>query len=169
MASLYHGGLGSAPCGARTHRDKRGGGGENRLSGGSALTALPSTPSLLADVDFEPDWPFDIGGSPFRVKGNPYVGLFEHADRVLPGGRDAVLQQVERPDLLAFLSQPFMPSGWYDLYPLLGLAVAAGKLVGQSGAAFTRRRSAEQADEDIHGIYRFLLRFTTRGISSCAR
>lgn len=104
---------------------------------------------------------FEPGKSPFRVKGTTYKGLLDRFDRDVPGGFRSVLERIEDPRAVDFLRQTFLPSSMYDIFPLLDAGVVGARIVGKSYRTFVREGAEYQADRDMSGVYRVLLRFAS--------
>jgi hypothetical protein len=100
---------------------------------------------------------FAPGTSPFHVKGNGYRGQIDYIQANVPG----VLEQVTARDFVDYLRQPFLAGTWYDLFPFVALQRAAGLALGISALEFTARFSRSQAQRDISGVYRWLLKLTS--------
>jgi hypothetical protein len=98
------------------------------------------------------------GESPFCVKGTIYIGTNKFFTKEVPGGLDALYAQIEDPKLLAFIQQKFLPSSWYDVLPVAPLIRAEARAMKLTVAHYLKQRTVFQAKEDIHGVYRFLLR-----------
>src|SRR5579862_3088461 len=83
--------------------------------------------------------PFAPGASPFRQKGNAFLGDFEYYAAKVPGGPGAVLAAIPDAPTRAFLSQRFVASEWYDAYPNVSMQLAAARLCGLSFEEHRRR------------------------------
>ncbi|UJR80990.1 hypothetical protein [Sandaracinus amylolyticus] len=105
--------------------------------------------------------PWSPGQSPFHIKGVAYRGHVEYCDRIVPGGHSAVLAALGRPDVTKFFSQPFLASTRYDVFPLAMVGIGAARVMGTGFSEFVRERTRWQANEDVKGVYRWLLGFTT--------
>ncbi len=106
--------------------------------------------------------PFLPGRSPFRTKGSIYLGSQAFAEARTPGGWAAVVDQVRsRPALAQFASQHFLAASWYDALPLVELARAGARAANLPYANFAKQRTEWQAEHDVGGLYRFLLRLTS--------
>lgn len=100
-----------------------------------------------SSLSFTP--PYPPGKSTYCAKGLGYRSFFEDCDRVVPGGRQAVIDAIQQPELKAFFSQEFLAGSWFDIFPLpLGREIAA-RLAGvpmpqlaREAMAFTIRRDA---------------------------
>lgn len=108
-----------------------------------------------------PSSPFEPGASPFRVKGTTYLGLLGRFERDVPGGIRNVLDRIDDPRVAEFLGQPFLPSSMYDIFPLLDAGIVGARIVGKSYRTFVREGAAYQADRDMSGVYRVLLRLAS--------
>jgi hypothetical protein len=102
--------------------------------------------------------PFVPGESPFRTKGTAYLGLLASFDRRVPGGSKAVLARLENPDTITFFSQRFLASSTYDILPLLEASQLAAKVAGTPWREFVRGGARFQAERDLNGVYKVLLR-----------
>lgn len=119
-----------------------------------SLPAIPiSTVSALLG--------FTAGQSPYKVKGHVYEGLFESTDKRCPGGVAAVLPRLADPALLAFFGQRFLASSSYDLLPLLEFGREAAHLAGVPYSTYVRGGARLQAEKDVNGLYRALLRLAS--------
>lgn len=103
------------------------------------------------------EFPAVTGASPFRCKGVLYLGSFEYFDRYLSGGRRAVLDSLEDPELARFYGQPFLAGSWYDTFPAIPMQHASARLARQPVSDFVKRLARWQAERDVHGVYRVLL------------
>jgi hypothetical protein len=84
----------------------------------------------------------------------------------VPGGIQALYDQIDDPRLLAFIQQKFLPSSWYDVLPVAPLIRAEARAMKMTVAQYLRHRTEFQAKEDINGIYRFLLKlFSPESVS----
>jgi hypothetical protein len=101
--------------------------------------------------------PFAPGESPFRVKGGIYLGTLKYFEKEVPGGVAALHAQIEDGKLRAFIEQKFLPSGWYDVLPVAQLIRAEARALNLTVANYLRKRTVFQVEQDIGGIYRFLL------------
>jgi hypothetical protein len=99
-----------------------------------------------------------VGASPFRQKGNGYVGDFAYFDKVIPGGKEAVFEAIPAGPLRTFLQQKFRGSDWYDAYPCAAMHAAAARLKRQTFEQFRSAVGVYHAHEAGGGIYRSLLR-----------
>jgi len=105
--------------------------------------------------------PFPAGTSPFRLKGVVYQGHADYANEFIPGGERAVADSFRDEGLRAFFHQRFLASSWYDALPIVPVWLACARLLGQEANDFLRERTRHQAQRDIHGVYRFLLKLTS--------
>lgn len=103
---------------------------------------------------------FAPGTSPFHVKGHVYRSSLEYYAAHVDGGADAVLALMDAPHA-EFFRQPFVVGGWYDALPLVALGLAASRARGLTLSDSLRQRASAQATQDVHGIYRMLLRLTS--------
>jgi hypothetical protein len=101
--------------------------------------------------------PYPPGKSTYCVKGLGYRSFLEDCDRVVPGGRQALLAAIKQPALKTFLSQDFLAGSWFDIFPLpLGREVAA-RLVGVPMRQLARDAMAFTMKRDAATVYKPLL------------
>ena len=111
--------------------------------------------------------PFAPGDSPFRVKGNAYKGHLKYVEDRIEGGfetHQAALRNLHPtlgPKLEEFFAQTFLASAWYDVFPLATAGVACGKHLGMPFLDFVHARTVAQAEGDIVGVHKFLLKFVS--------
>jgi hypothetical protein len=105
--------------------------------------------------------PFAPGASPFHVKGTVYQGHLEWVARNCPGGIDGMNRAFRDPRLAPFLSQRFLAATRYDLLPAITSAYVVARLARLGFAEFLRLRSRIQAERDLGGIYRLLLKLSS--------
>src|SRR6185312_17279254 len=108
------------------------------------MTAAPSPP------------PF--GESAFHVKGVIYLGTRAFFDAQVPGGYAGLVSAIHDPALRAFFTQPFLASSWYDVLPVAPLIEIEARVMGLSLEDYLGRRTLFQADRDMGGVYKYLLR-----------
>ncbi len=101
--------------------------------------------------------PFAPGTSPFRVKGTAYRGHLDYVARVLPPGLERMLAKTDDPQMTAFYRQHFLASSLYDVFPLAWAGVVCAQLAGVPYLDFVRKRTLDQARNDLGGIYRVIL------------
>src|SRR5438046_1248080 len=102
--------------------------------------------------------PVAPGTSPFRVKGHGLRARMDVYDRIVPGGRQAVLAAIEDEPTRAYLSGPILAASWYDLFAHAALDLAAADLRKMAAWESVASASALQAENDAAGIYRLLLK-----------
>lgn len=102
---------------------------------------------------------FGFGQSPFHVKGVLYIGTQSYFRERVPGGLEALVETIGPGPLADFIAQPFLASSRYDVMPVPALIEHEARTVGQSLATYLDARTRWQADRDLHGVYRFILRF----------
>jgi hypothetical protein len=98
------------------------------------------------------------GTSRFRVKGHGLRARMAVYDRMVPGGRQAVIAAIPDGDVRAYLSGPILAASWYDLFAHAMLDLAAADLRQMPGFESVASASGAQAEEDASGIYKLLLR-----------
>jgi hypothetical protein len=104
---------------------------------------------------------FSFGDSPFHVKGVLYQGTQTYFTKQVPGGLPALLDAIDQPPLREFIAQKFLASSRYDVMPVHALIEYESRAVGQDVATYLRARSSWQAAQDIHGVYRVMLRLAS--------
>ena len=97
------------------------------------------------------------GKGPWHVKGLVYVGALDYYGTHVARGLEAVLERLA-PPLVEFLGQRFLPGGWYDVGPLTIVAQAAAIASGTPHLDLLRQMTRTQAERDIRGVYRVLLK-----------
>jgi hypothetical protein len=102
--------------------------------------------------------PLPPGASAFRVKGHGLRARRAVYDRLIPGGRQAVLAAIDDAKVRAYLSGPILASGWYDLFAHAELDLAAADLRKMPAWDSVASASALQAQADARGIYAVLLK-----------
>ena len=105
--------------------------------------------------------PFPIGESPFRVKGVLYQGTASFFATKVKGGMAALLHQIEDERLRAFISQRFLAASFYDVLPVHPLIHAEARACNLPLAAYLRQRSEYQAEQDMAGVYKVLLKLAS--------
>jgi hypothetical protein len=100
--------------------------------------------------------PFPPGESPFRCRGNIYLGGCEFYDHAVPGGHQAVAAALP-PPLAQFFGQRFLESAWYDILPIVAISEAAASLRGKPYEDTVRDNARFVATRDLHGVLKQLL------------
>ncbi len=106
------------------------------------------------------DWPFAAGEGPFHVKGLSYRGHQKFIDDHVPGRYAGIVTQLD-PGLQKFYAQPFLASCWYDLAPLVAVAPVCAAACGLSTEAYLHRRAQIQVDQDVSGVYAYLIKLAS--------
>jgi hypothetical protein len=104
--------------------------------------------------------------APFRTKGLVFQGACDFYDQFSPGGARAVIASAAKsnpalPGLQRFLSQSFVPGGWYDVLPLVPMSRAAALLGGLRHPRLVRDSAAWLAHRDLHGVYKVVLQLAS--------
>lgn len=102
-------------------------------------------------------WPYETGESPYRLKGIGFDGHLKWTDANFPGGRSAMLELLD-PRYRDFFEQSFLATAFYDLYPLCLVGREMARAMKVPYLEFVRTRTRWQADRDLTGIYRILLK-----------
>jgi hypothetical protein len=105
--------------------------------------------------------PFAPGESPFRIKGTVYRGHLEWVAENAPGGLEGVNRAYRDPRLAPYMSQQFLPSSWYDLLPVVTSAYVVARVCHLGFDEFLRMRTRIQAQRDLGGVYKLLLKLTS--------
>ncbi len=118
---------------------------------------------LITDPSFSPprEPPFPVGTSPFRQKGNAYLGDVRYYNDVVRGGLAAVVAALPDDAHRAFARQQFRASEWYDAYPGAQLEVAAARVRGYSFERHRRETGVWHATHAARGLYGALLRLVS--------
>jgi hypothetical protein len=82
-------------------------------------------------------------------------------DRVVPGGRAAVLAAIDDRAVRDYLSGPILAASWYDLFAHAALDVAAADLRRMPPSESVASASAMQAEADARGVYALLLKLVS--------
>jgi hypothetical protein len=104
--------------------------------------------------------PVPPGQSPFHIRGTGYLGHLDWVDREFPGGRAAFLGKLS-PSMRAFFAQTFLAISMFDFLPLASAGRVCARVLGMSFVDFIEMRSRHQAELDIRGVYRMLLKMTS--------
>lgn len=102
---------------------------------------------------------FAFGRSPFRVKGVLYLGtqsfFAEHH------GIDALLREIEEPQLREFIAQPFLAASLYDVTPVPALIAYEARVLRMGLPSYLLHRTRHQARKDLGGVYAWLLKLAS--------
>jgi hypothetical protein len=109
-----------------------------------------------------PPLPCAPGASPFHIKGLAYRGLVRAAARLVPGGIDGFCRAFADKRLSAFVAQPFLASGFYDLLPIYPLTATLAALLRTPFDRFVREGTFEQARYDAAHVFRRM--FESKGV-----
>jgi hypothetical protein len=101
-----------------------------------------------------PPLPCAPGASPFHIKGLAYRGLVRAVSRLLPGGVDQLCSTLSDKGLSAFVTQPFLASGFYDVLPIYPLTATLAAMARVPFERFLREGSFEQARYDAAHVFR---------------
>lgn len=130
--------------------------------------AIPHDPLCTLRPLEMPNWkvptrtvPVPPGTSAFRVKGHGLRARMDVYDRIVPGGRQAVLAAIEDRAVREYLSGPILAASWYDLFAHAALDIAAADVLGMPAWQSVARASGLQAENDAAGIYRVLLKLVS--------
>jgi hypothetical protein len=102
------------------------------------------------------------GESPFRMKGSAFIGHLDYVKRFVAGGLEAHFAGFRDQRQAQFLQQQhFLPSSFYDILPLVAAGYVCARQARISFTQFIRMRSRFQAERDIEGVYRTLLKISS--------
>ncbi len=111
-------------------------------------------------TDYE-NLPFAPGMSPFHLKGIGYRGHIEYANKFVPGGATAMCAAFKNTALSFFFQQQFLAASWYDALPILAAWQVCARLANQPANDFLKARTRHQASQDIHGVYKLILKIAS--------
>jgi hypothetical protein len=101
------------------------------------------------------------GASPFHVKGLIYARTHMYFTEHVEGGPATVLPHLNSERLRTFFQQTFVAATWYDALPMAPLIRAEAKACGLPVKEYLARRAGWQAEQDIHTVYRILLKLAS--------
>ncbi len=104
---------------------------------------------------------FALGESPFRAKGQLYLGTQSFFEENLRGGAQELYDDIDDPELRAFISQRFLPSGFYDVMPVPALIAYEARALRMDLPTYLRHRTRWQAQRDVTGVHRWLLKLAS--------
>ncbi len=102
--------------------------------------------------------PFEVGHSPFHIKGNSYRGHMRFIGQQIAGGLPAMLAALPSDPLRQFAGQTFLPGGWYDFLPYAAICRTSARIRGVTYLQHLDDATRWQFKDDLNGIYRTLLR-----------
>jgi hypothetical protein len=102
-----------------------------------------------------------LGESPFHVKGNVYLGTKQFFAAKVDGGLPALYRAIDDPALVAFMEQKFVAVAWYDVLPAVPLIRAEARALGLPVKRYLQLRTAYQAEHDLGGVYRMILKLAS--------
>jgi hypothetical protein len=117
-----------------------------------ATTDLHGSPEAITSASFA------AGESPFKVKGVALRGVFPLYEEILPGGVPALLARLDDRALASYMSQQFIANETYDVFAFAKLGITAAELAGVPYNVFTFRLAERQAELDLSGVYKLILR-----------
>jgi hypothetical protein len=100
------------------------------------------------------------GKSPFHIRGTGYLGHMAWVAEHFPGGRNGFLDRLS-PPMREFFSQTFLAISMFDFLPLACAGQVCARALGMSFVDFIEMRGRHQAQVDISGVYRVLLKMTS--------
>lgn len=111
----------------------------------------------MAEVETSDGW-ID---SPFKTKGVLYLGTQTFFAAQSPRGIEVVAERLPKGRLQGFVRQKFLTGGQYEVLVVPALIEAEAQAMGQSLDRYLLHRTRWQADRDIHGVYKLLLKLTS--------
>lgn len=99
--------------------------------------------------------------SPFRTKGVLYIGTQTFFAAQSPRGIELVAEQLPPGRLQDFIRQKFLAGGQYEVLVVPTLIEAEARATGQTLDRYLLHRTRWQAERDIHGVYKLLLKLTS--------
>jgi hypothetical protein len=116
---------------------------------------------MIHPLDESKPLPFRPGEGPFHIKGVAYRGHLDYVAEHVPGGVEEMLGGFRDPALVEFFGQKFLPSSYYDIIPLIAAGYVCARQSRKAFSEFVRVRTRYQAQKDIGGIYRMLLKLVS--------
>ncbi|MDB4968911.1 MAG: hypothetical protein JWN44_4600 [Myxococcales bacterium] len=113
------------------------------------------------DLDDSRPLPWTPGEGPFRIKGVAYRGHLAYVAEHVPGGVEEMLAGFKDRRIAEFFQQKFLASTFYDIAPLVIAGYVCARQCRRTFFDFVKVRSRYQAQQDIGGIYRMLLKLTS--------
>jgi hypothetical protein len=104
--------------------------------------------------------PVAPGQSPFHIKATGYLGHMRWIEESYPGGREGFLEALS-PPMREWFSQQFFAMSFVDLMPLVSAGHTCARAYRMSFHDFIVHRSKIQAEFDLKGIYRALLKLSS--------
>jgi serine/threonine protein kinase len=99
--------------------------------------------------------PCPAGSGPFHIKGLHYRSFMFHVSRTV--GLEAFLEKLEDESLVKFVSQPFLASRRYDIFPFVPLFATLAGVLGLSLDTLIRTSTAAQVRYDAKTAYKLIL------------
>lgn len=120
-------------------------------------------PSRSANVPplVPPGAAFAFGQSPFHAKGVLYLGTRGFFEANVQGGMASLINEIAEPELREFISQRFLPSGWYDVIPVPALIAYEARALRMPLEQYLVHRTRYQAKRDLGGVYGWVLRLAS--------
>jgi hypothetical protein len=97
----------------------------------------------------------------FHVKGLIYARTHMYFTEHVEGGPAAVLPHLPSDTLRDFFQQTFVAATWYDALPMAPLIRAEARACALPVKEYLARRAGWQAEQDIHTVYRLLLKLAS--------
>jgi hypothetical protein len=99
--------------------------------------------------------------SPFRTKGVLYLGTRTYFETQTSRGIEAVAEQLPPGRLQDFIRQQFLAGSQYEVMVVPALIEAEARAMGQPLERYLLHRTRWQADRDIHGVYKLMLKLAS--------
>jgi hypothetical protein len=96
--------------------------------------------------------------SPFRVKGGLFINTRAFFEKNAPGGMESLREALGTGPLRDFIDQHFLPGSWYEVMHVPQLIAAEAAAMRMTERRYLRHRTEWQADADMGGAYKILLK-----------
>ena len=116
--------------------------------------SAPPPPLSVPPAQRIPPLPCAPGTGPFHIKGMSYRGFVFLVGKMVPGGLNAFCEALGDEALAAFVRQPFLASGRYDILPFYPLYATLARLLDVEFDALVRKTAAGQARYDAETVFK---------------
>lgn len=114
-----------------------------------------TVPDFFAEVRAAP------GQGPFHVRGSAYLFHEHWVKEFLPGGTRAQRDGLGEFGAHPFFDTIFIPSGMYDVFPLVALGIACAQIRRETLEQLTLTRARYQAEQDIRHFRKWLVKLAS--------
>ena len=112
----------------------------------------------MATSERDLDIPVAAGEGPFHCKGILYMDAMVYYRDFVPGGWAGMVESFSDQRLREYLSQRFVASGWYDVFPYVAAHRAAARAAGEPYLDWVRRLANRLTSREFRGIYKAFLK-----------